>query len=1039
MGTPDKRTLGLGLTAPSRKKTIVTETSINANNLGDRAEAGQPHGSLTVASESRKEAGSPTAEALHPKRTTRIGTWNVRTLYQTGKLSQVVREFDKYRLDLLGLCETRWTGSDKRSLQSGHTFIFSGNITDHEQGVGLLMGGKVGRSLLEWEPYGPRLLRARFNSNFTKLSVVVCYAPTEEAEEEIKNEFYEQLQAIIENIPAHDMLLVLGDMNARTGSINTNRERIMGKEGLSAYPMNDNGERMCDLCEHNGLVVGGTLFRHKDIHKVTWTSPDGNTKPQIDHIMINGKWRSSLQDVRAYRGADCASDHMLVIGIVSLKLRKTRKGQLRAKLLNSDKLREPGIRTAYSLEVRNRFNLLERDTDVEMNMDQFNKILIESGKKVLGYKCRKKEEWIRTETWKKIDERKEMKQRINSTKSERVMNRLKGKYTDLDKEVKSLAKADKKAHIDGLATKAEEAARKEDMRTLYKITGELSGKGYSCNAPVKDSSGNIISEESKRNRRWKEHFESLLNRPDPTTQPDISPAEETLDIDTDPPTLEEVKQAIKAMKNGKAGGLDGVTADMLKAEELETPRYLQGILEEVWESELIPKAWTTGLIIKIPKKGDLSDCNNWRGITLLSLTGKIMSRIIHRRLSNALDGKLRTEQAGFRAGRSCSDHIFTLRQILEQSQEFNAPVYANFVDFKKAFDSIHRDSLWKILTHYGVPEKLVRMVKMLYADFSAQVLCEGELTDPFQVKTGVKQGCVLSPFLFILGIDWIMKQTTVKGKRGIRWTLTEVLEDLDFADDIVLLASRYVDIQEKTNIMAEKAGSIGLDVNVGKTKVLRMNTKVTQPVQLYSDDLVEVEEFTYLGSLVTTNGSSDSEVKSRLAKARHAFRLLRNFWKNGNISTKTKLRIFKTNVLTTLLYGAESWKITITVLKKLEVFQRKCLRSILRIFWPNTISNTELYERTSITPLAGTICQKRWRWIGHVLRMPPMSITKIALRWTPDGKRNRGRPRETWRRSVAREMKERGWSWGFLENKAQDRQQWRAMIEALCTSGCEED
>ena len=179
------------------------------------------------------------------------------------------------------------------------------------------------------------------------------------------------------------------------------------------------------------------------------------------------------------------------------------------------------------------------------------------------------------------------------------------------------------------------------------------------------------------------------------------------------------------MKNGKAGGLDGVTADMLKAEELETPRYLQGILEEVWESELIPKAWTTGLIIKIPKKGDLSDCNNWRGITLLSLTGKIMSKIIHRRLSNALDGKLRTEQAGFRAGRSCSDHIFTLRQILEQSQEFNAPVYANFVDFKKAFDSIHRDSLWKILTHYGVPEKLVRMVKMLYADFSAQVLCEG--------------------------------------------------------------------------------------------------------------------------------------------------------------------------------------------------------------------------------------------------------------------------------------------------------------------------
>ena len=138
---------------------------------------------------------------------------------------------------------------------------------------------------------------------------------------------------------------------------------------------------------------------------------------------------------------------------------------------------------------------------------------------------------------------------------------------------------------------------------------------------------------------------------------------------------------------------------------------------------------------------------------MLSLTSKVMSRIIHTRLSSALDEKLRTEQAGFRKGRSCSDHIFTLRQILEQSHEFNSPVYANFVDFRKAFDSIHRDSLWKILQHYGVPEKLVSVIKLLYTDFSAQVLCEGELTDAFQVRTGVKQGCVLSPFLFPLGID----------------------------------------------------------------------------------------------------------------------------------------------------------------------------------------------------------------------------------------------------------------------------------------------
>ena len=694
----------MGLTTPSCKKLHVKETSTNESATGDRGEADQPQdGSLTVASQSRKEADSPTADTLKPNQKSRVGTWNVRTLYQTGKLSQVVREFDNYRLDLLGLSETRWTGSDKKTLQSGHTFIFSGREDGiHEQGVGLLISKKVSKSLLEWQPFGPRLLKARFNSKFTKLTVVTCYAPTEEAEDADKENFYEQLQAIMEEIPAHDMVLVIGDMNARTGIDNLNRERTMGKEGLGTYPMNDNGERMCDFCEHNGLVVGGTLFKHKDIHKATWTSPDGNTKPQLDHIIINGKWRSSLQDVKACRGADCASDHTLVLGVISLKLRKSRRGQERARLINSDKLRDEGIKAAYSLEVQNRFHLLKLDQGENINLEDFNKVLKESGEKILGFKCKKKEEWIQQDTWKKIEERKAIKQRINSTKSERIKDQLKEKYSLLDREVKSLARADKRAYVDNLADEAEAAAGRQDARTLYKITKVLSGSYSSCNWPVKDSSGNIIPGEKEKVKRWKEHFETVLNRPDPVQAPDIAAADEPLDINTDPPTLEEVKTAIKAMKSGKAGGLDGITADMLKAEEVETPVILQSILENIWNDMVIPKEWTTGLIIKLPKKGDLSNCNNWRGITLLSLTSKIMSRIIHRRLSNALDETLRSEQAGFRKGRSCSDHIFTLRQILEQSHEFNSPVYANFVDFRKAFDSIHRDSLWKILLHYGV-------------------------------------------------------------------------------------------------------------------------------------------------------------------------------------------------------------------------------------------------------------------------------------------------------------------------------------------------
>ena len=190
---------------------------------------------------------------------------------------------------------------------------------------------------------------------------------------------------------------------------------------------------------------------------------------------------------------------------------------------------------------------------------------------------------------------------------------------------------------------------------------------------------------------------------------------------------------------------------------------------------------------------------------MLPITSKVFSKIIHTRLAEAVDEYTRQEQAGFRPGRSCSDHIYTLRQILEQGKEWNAPLYVNFTDFEKTFESIYRDSLWKILRHYGIPSKLVNVIKMLYSDFKSQVICNRALANAFSVTTGVKQGCILSPFLFILGIEWVLRQVIGGVRRGIRWALTSVLEDLDYADDVVLLAHRH---QDKTNALATTAGNM---------------------------------------------------------------------------------------------------------------------------------------------------------------------------------------------------------------------------------------
>ena len=172
-------------------------------------------------------------------------------------------------------------------------------------------------------------------------------------------------------------------------------------------------------------------------------------------------------------------------------------------------------------------------------------------------------------------------------------------------------------------------------------------------------------------------------------------------------------------------------------------------------------------------------------------------------------------------------------------------------------------------------------------------------------------------------------------------------------------------------------------------------------------------------------------MKSKIGKARTTFNILNNIWKTKNISLNTKLKIF--NVKSLLLYGSETWKTTNTITNKLQTFINHCLRRILRIFWPNRISSTNLWERTNQEPIEIQLIRRKWSWIGHTLRKGKTAITKQALTWNPQGKRSRGRPKNTWRRSTELDVKKKGLTWKQLERMAQDRRGWKRFINGLCS------
>ena len=161
--------------------------------------------------------------------------------------------------------------------------------------------------------------------------------------------------------------------------------------------------------------------------------------------------------------------------------------------------------------------------------------------------------------------------------------------------------------------------------------------------------------------------------------------------------------------------------------------------------------------------------------------------------------------------------------------------------------------------------------------------------------------------------------------------------------------------------------------------------------------------------------------------------MLKKVWTSKEVSTETKMRIFNSNVKSVLFYGCETWKTTGKVQRRLQTFLNTCLRRIFGIRWSDRERNEVLWERAGQEPVSKQILMRKWSWIGHTLRKPPNNTTRQALRWNPQGKRKRGRPRNSWRRCTETEMAQRETCWNGVIKAAQDRVRWREVVDGLCS------
>ena len=225
-------------------------------------------------------------------------------MYEQGRCVNISKEMTEYNIDILGLCETRWVQAGQTRLSTGKTIIYSGHEDSnaaHTHGVAVMMSEKASKSLIGLEPVNARQMVARFKTSHKRitLTVIICYAPTNDAEEEETEEFYDRLRATLRKRTEKEIVVMMGDINVKddnTGYISEIGRHVVGV-------MNRNGLHLVDCCAENNLVIGGTLFPQKTINKTTWVSTDQRIHNQIDHICIGRKFRRSLLDVRVKMGA----------------------------------------------------------------------------------------------------------------------------------------------------------------------------------------------------------------------------------------------------------------------------------------------------------------------------------------------------------------------------------------------------------------------------------------------------------------------------------------------------------------------------------------------------------------------------------------------------------------------------------------------------------------------------------------------------------------------------------------------------------------
>lgn len=925
----------------------------------------------------------------------------------------------RLEIDIMGISETWWKESGVEEV-GDFTLYYSGNdANQHRKGVGIILSKQYVRCVMECVPLSDRMMMIKLKGSPLNVNLIQVYAPTADSDEDEIESFYHNLKQLLKSTKQHEITLIIGDFNAKVGSEKTTG--VTGAFGLGER--NDRGSRLVQFCQEERYKISNTCFSLPPRRLYTWKSPQDSingsiVRNQIDYILINHRFSSSIKSVTTYPGADLSTDHSLLMARISLKLAINKINNIPAKL-NLNKLNDEAVKKELADGINNKIRDIM--SEVEHPIELWNaaaKSITDIAKEKLGVaKKEKKQEWITDEILQIMEDRR--KQRgINDTEYKRLHKLLKRKIRDAKNEW-LLKQCEELEHLQAI----------HDDFNLHKKLKELNNCKHKTSSNILFNEQNeIVTEADMKKEIWATYVKELFE--DDTRANNI----EATNLDDGGPiiTESEIRYAIKVSKNKKACGCDNLPAELLKLIDEDGIKVLLKVFNYIYKTGEYPSNWLKSTFVALPKKNKPKVCKDYRLISLMSHSLKIFLRIIHQRLYQKCEEAMGRMQFGFKKAMGTREALFGVKILVQNCQDANRDVCLCFIDYEKAFDRVKHAKMIEILRSMNVDENDIRCIQNLYWNQTATVRIGDLETEEIPINRGVRQGCILSPLLFNIYSEKIFEEAINSMEKGIKVN-GQFINNVRYADDTTLMAHTVEDLQELVDAVANHSQNFGLNINVAKTKYMIISkTTSTQNsnITVNGANVEKVTRFKYLGCQLNDKWDCDNEVRCRIEMARSAFMKFKKTLTSCDINIKLRLRFVKCYVWSVLLYGSETWTLKVVSMNRLEAFEMWCYRRLLKISWTERVTNEAVLQRLNKErELLLTIKKRKTSYLGHVIRGEKYEVLQLILQGKIEGRRGIGRKQYSWLRNI------RNWTGlrtvGELINCARNREHFTQVINNI--------